>query len=327
VAEAFIRQAILHGAIAAILVEALLTTWRIRSADARLRFWFVALAAPFVLLPIFFLTTPSRLDDHFAATRALFASARWNAVRVAGLPVDEAALVLLALAGTALLLRDLLPLIVSVWGAADTPRAAVPVTPFSEGAPTNQLTAAVRRQATDMGADPPAVEVLAHDRPVLFVRGTRSPTLVASSGLLDRLSGDEVAAALAHELAHVRFRDPLLGWLLMAARILMFWNPAVQLVARAVVQETEHRADAAAVHAAGADAYQQAFRLLMEADQGLRAQSGTRWDRLSARMHLHHVETRSAVLRRVNADAERRPVAAKLAACAGLLAVLLFFVV
>lgn len=327
-AEAFFRQAILHGVVAAAAVEALLTTWRIRSASARLKFWLVALAAPFVFLPIFFLAAPYRLDDHFAAGRALFASVRWNAVRVAGWPADLACFAVLASAGAVLLLRDLVPLVLGAWRADalhDPAQDAQAALGLDVRAKADELRALVTEQARALRLRPPAVEVVAHEAPVLFVRGIRTPTVIVSAGSFARLSTDETAAALAHELAHVRFRDPLLGWVLMAARVAMFWNPAVQLVARAIAQETEHRADAAAVRAMGPRAYQAAFRLLMSADDGGRSRGATAWARLRARVHRHHVETRSAALATVPDEPAR--LGTKLLVVAGTIAVVLFFVV
>lgn len=57
----------------------------------------------------------------------------------------------------------------------------------------------------------PRVYVLETDQPNAFATG-RSPAhaaVAASTGLLDRLSEEEVAAVMAHELAHIKNRDTL----------------------------------------------------------------------------------------------------------------------
>lgn len=57
----------------------------------------------------------------------------------------------------------------------------------------------------------PKVYVLETDQPNAFATG-RNPqngAVAASSGLLDRLSEEEVAAVMAHELAHIKNRDTL----------------------------------------------------------------------------------------------------------------------
>lgn len=66
----------------------------------------------------------------------------------------------------------------------------------------------VRRLATQ--ADVPVPSVAVADRPepgCLTVGSQRSPTIVVTRGLLERLDDDELEAALAHEVAHVANRD------------------------------------------------------------------------------------------------------------------------
>ena len=45
--------------------------------------------------------------------------------------------------------------------------------------------------------------------PFALTHGLRRPRILISSGLVDILTGDELAAVLAHERSHVRSRDPL----------------------------------------------------------------------------------------------------------------------
>jgi Zn-dependent protease with chaperone function len=236
VGEVALRQAILHGAIAAGLVEAVLGSWRIRRADWRIAFWLLALAFPFLVLPAFLLAAPFRADDAFGACWALFSTSRWNAVHLAGVGVDRLVLGLLAFSGILLFLRDLVPFVTeAVRERREDRRGATE--------PAAGFVALVEQLAHRIGVPAPRLTVLPVDEPVLFARGLRRPALVVSTGVLTGLSEAELRAALVHELAHVRSRDPLAGWLLMIARLIMFWNPVVQLVCRAIVQEMERRAD------------------------------------------------------------------------------------
>jgi beta-lactamase regulating signal transducer with metallopeptidase domain len=44
-------------------------------------------------------------------------------------------------------------------------------------------------------------------------------------------------------MAHLIRRDPALSWGLMAARVVLFFNPVAQVVARAIARDAEWRAD------------------------------------------------------------------------------------
>ena len=89
------------------------------------------------------------------------------------------------------------------------------------------------------------ITVVAFSSPVLMCTGIDRPSIVVSTGTLDRLDDRALEAALAHEFAHLATRDPLTGWWLMAARTVQFFNPVVQILARQAVQELERRADIA----------------------------------------------------------------------------------
>lgn len=69
----------------------------------------------------------------------------------------------------------------------------------------------VRELAGNAGLPMPKVYVIETEQPNAFATG-RSPehgAVAVSRGLLDRLSQEEVAAVVAHELAHIRSRDTL----------------------------------------------------------------------------------------------------------------------
>lgn len=74
-----------------------------------------------------------------------------------------------------------------------------------------ELVAMVQQLADNAGLPMPKVYVLETDQPNAFATG-RNPenaAVAASVGLLDRLNEQEVAAVMAHELAHIRSRDTL----------------------------------------------------------------------------------------------------------------------
>ena len=70
----------------------------------------------------------------------------------------------------------------------------------------------VRRLAERAGLPMPRVFVIANDQPNAFATGRnpRNAAVAATTGLLERLTPDEVAGVMAHELAHVQNRDTLI---------------------------------------------------------------------------------------------------------------------
>ena len=74
-----------------------------------------------------------------------------------------------------------------------------------------ELYSIVRQLAENADLPMPAVYVMRSDQPNAFATG-RNPenaAVAASTGLLDRLSKEEVAGVMAHELAHIKNRDTL----------------------------------------------------------------------------------------------------------------------
>ena len=319
--EIAVRQAILHGLVAAGAVEAALRAWRIRRADARLAFWLLALAFPFLVLPVLLVAAPFRSQDAFTAGWALFSSERWNAVRLAGIGTDTLVFALLGLAATLIFLRDGVPFVASAIRDRRKDAAA-------HAAPPDRLVAIVRDLSGRVGTRAPAIRLLRADAPVMFVRGLARSTIVVSDGTLARLSDGQLRAALVHELAHVRFRDPLAGWLLMAARLLMFWNPAVHLLCRAIVQEMEHRADQMAARLGEPSDLVVALRVLApdrHADRGSPARP-----RHAIGMvvdHMHHAPMTARLASLAQPQSALRFARTRLALVAAALTAIVFFVV
>ena len=70
----------------------------------------------------------------------------------------------------------------------------------------------IEQLAHNAGLPMPKVYIIEEDQPNAFATG-RNPenaAIAATSGLLDRLSHEETAGVMAHELAHVRNRDTLI---------------------------------------------------------------------------------------------------------------------
>lgn len=234
-------ETILHGVVAATVVLACLRLQGIRAPATRLRFWFVALACPVVLTPLFWLCAPWRWGESFRDERAIFSASHWMALPWPRFHPALAAI--MAAAGAALFLRDLLPFSRDLARPGTGKRTIMPAPPM--------VIDAIQRSARAFGVPAPKVVLRSAAQRILVCRGLLHPHIVISTGLVQWLSVPELEAALAHEMVHVVRRDPALGWIMMLVRTLFFFNPAVQLVARAIVQEIEGRADEAAADRLG----------------------------------------------------------------------------
>jgi bla regulator protein blaR1 len=94
-----------------------------------------------------------------------------------------------------------------------------------------------------------------------FVVGSFQPTVLLPATMA-RLSDDEREMAICHELAHVRRRDLLLGWVPAVAERLFFFHPLARVAAREYVTEREAACDAVALRAIGAGPHEYGQMLL-----------------------------------------------------------------
>jgi Zn-dependent protease with chaperone function len=90
---------------------------------------------------------------------------------------------------------------------------------------------------------------IAHRFPVIAVVGTVKPRLFIATQVLDSLSADEIAAALAHEQGHLAKRDNLKRGLLRACRDALLIIPSGRSLDRAWADASEEAADEFAARA------------------------------------------------------------------------------
>lgn len=237
-------QAIFHTLVASLFIEALVRSWRVREPRQRMALRLVALGYPLVPFPLLVAGFPGRGGEEFRDAWALFAGGRWDDVRFLGVGLLHWWLAVFAAAGVALLLLDLLPLLASR-------RRPRPVPAEPDPASAAVLSRELPPLAASLGIRPPPVIFLERDQPVLFCTGVRRHAIVVSRGAVRMLDREELRAALSHELAHLARHDPAASWLVMAARILMFFNPAFQVVSRAIARDAEWLADERAAEACG----------------------------------------------------------------------------
>ena len=318
---------ILHSSFAALFVEVLLRLWRVQDPGERAALRWGSLLLPLVCVPIFAWAAPYRASESFATAWALFAGLHWDQLTVAGAGLASAATGAFIAAGLLLYWRDAWPFLADRIGRdAENDTVADP-------AALARVTSALAAVRSAMAPTPdPGVVLLGRHSPVLLCQGVERPVIVVSVGTLERLDEDELRAALAHELAHARHRDPLRGWLLMAARTVAWFSPAAQIVARQIVQELEHRADLVASHVAGPAALGRAIAALSDApdaDTDLLESFGgmSRTDRFLDRAQREAVGARCDRVFRQAAPPRSRVAMLRVALASAGLATLLFFVV
>lgn len=112
----------------------------------------------------------------------------------------------------------------------------------------------LRRLMVESGAtldpgDDPGVLVVELGRPVSFTAGLLRPAAVVAESLHAHLGADELAAIIAHERAHARRFDNLLGLLADAAATLLVFVPSAWYFRRRLRAAMEEAADDAALAA------------------------------------------------------------------------------
>jgi Zn-dependent protease with chaperone function len=257
----YLSQAIIDALVAAVVVELLISAWREGAPGQRIRLRQLVLGLSLAAVPLLDRLAPQRREEWFEERLALLTSRHWAELTVGGVGLSALFLGGLGALGAALFLADLIPFLRQVRLGSGAP-------PLSMVAPARGAArpAGWPRVAADWGVraeqelsrlcaaarlEPPLLTLSDERTPLLLCRGVRSPEILVSRGALALLDDAELRGALAHELAHLRSRDPAWSWALLAVRALQAFNPVVQVVVRAIAQDAERRADDLAARATG----------------------------------------------------------------------------
>lgn len=89
----------------------------------------------------------------------------------------------------------------------------------------------------------PPVLVLKEHQPLAYVCGLRHLTVFLSTGLIEMLDEEELAAVLAHELAHIRKGDMWVTWIIFVLRGVMFYNPIATIAFNQISLQMEKACD------------------------------------------------------------------------------------
>ena len=237
----YLVQSFIHSLIAAFIVDTALIAWKIESPIMRQRFRLLVIITPLVSFPLYQLITPDRGSALFRLD-ALFDFVRWLNLEIWGvIPVGALFLLFLAFTAVIFVLQEMFPIVRHSMSSAGSELLERPPEP---GSPVAQA-------LENIPGPKPDVFILDDDEQVIFSSTGREPAVFLSRGLVESLSGDELAAALAHEIGHIgRSRRPLMV-LVFLLRILMFYNPIILMEFRRIAQEEEKICDDVAAELTG----------------------------------------------------------------------------
>lgn len=116
------------------------------------------------------------------------------------------------------------------------------------GGPANATLALDTLREVSLHAGIPAPSLLLTARPgILCVAGVMRPAVLMSHNVCEALDADELAAVLAHEIAHVRRHDNAAGMAAALLRALVFFSPGAHVALGRYRGERERAADELAV--------------------------------------------------------------------------------
>jgi uncharacterized protein (TIGR03435 family) len=100
-----------------------------------------------------------------------------------------------------------------------------------------------RRTATPIAFDLPLPVLSSSTRLEPGVFGIRNPVLLLPGGITNRLTPDQLAAIVTHEMCHVRRRDNLTAAMHMTVEILFWFFPLVWWIRTRLIEERERACD------------------------------------------------------------------------------------
>lgn len=239
----YVTQSFFHALIASIIAGRAIRMLGVGDPRIKQRFYIMAIIVPVVCFPIYQIITPDRGSILFRLD-ALFDSGRWLNVSLFGkVPLAAIFGAILLITSLIFIFQEMLPVMRHMFESKGGMPDAEPPQPGSR----------VSRALEGLGMDMPAIYIF-DDDPMLFSRTGDDAAVFLSTGIIEKLSDEELQAAVAHELAHIRrSKRPLL----MAAfllRIPMFFNPIVMMEFRKAAHEEEKVCDDMAVAMTGGPA-------------------------------------------------------------------------
>jgi len=233
----YLVESMCHSATAAIVVESALRAWRFRQPVVQQRFRTLVILLPVVAFPVYQLLVPSR-GTMSSRLHSLLNSDGWLYLEpIPGLPAYTFLFLLLAFTVAIFFVQELVPIVRNLRRSA-TGRYPAMAT-VGEDIMSDVLEEIPGRK--------PHVAVLDCDEPLIFSTTGSGATIYISRGIHAALTHDELQAAIAHELAHIRRSQSSLLVLLFLLRVIMFFNPVTLVAFRKIVHAEEDICDDVAV--------------------------------------------------------------------------------
>jgi Zn-dependent protease with chaperone function len=237
----YLAQSFLHSLIAALIVDTALIAWKIEDPVVRQRFRLLVLVVPILSFPVYQVLSPERGSALFRLD-AVLDIGRWLNLELWGVvPVGVLFLLFLIFTSVIFLLQEMLPITHHAIASQDeAPEGNLP-----------EPESRVARALESLPGKKPGVVIIDDDEHLMFSSTGKDPAVYLSGGLVEALTFDELRAALAHEIGHIRRgRRPVMV-LIFLLRVIMFYNPIILMEFRRIVQEEEKICDDLAVALTG----------------------------------------------------------------------------
>jgi Zn-dependent protease with chaperone function len=229
----YLAQSFIHSLIAALIVDTALLAWKIEAPVIRQRFRLLVIVLPIISFPLYETITPERSSALFRLD-AYFDIGRWLDLELWGtVPVGLLFLLFLVFTAVVFVLQEMLPIVRHTLSSSDG--ALEGARPEPESRVTSALEGLPGRK--------PEVFIIDDEAFAMFSSTGKDPAVYLSGGLVEKLTFNELRAAIAHEVGHIqRSRRPVMV-LVFILRVLMFYNPIILMEFRRIVQEEEKICD------------------------------------------------------------------------------------
>jgi Zn-dependent protease with chaperone function len=233
----YLVESMWHSLTAVIVVEGALRAWRFHQPVVQQRFRTLVILLPAIAFPAYQLLDPAR-GTMSSRLNGLLNTDGWLYLEpFPGLPGYTFLVLLVVLTIAIFFLQELVPIVRNL--RASTARR------YRRHATAEDEVMGDALQG--LPGTKPRIVRLDLDEPLIFSTTGAGATIYISRGTQAALKHDELEAAIAHELAHIRRSQSSILVLLFILRMMMFFNPVTLVAFRKIVHAEEDICDDVAV--------------------------------------------------------------------------------